>query len=67
MLKRIIKKIYLKLYNMKNHTMIRSVNASLHASYGKNVLIDYDTIIEDNVLLFPFSFSIIYLVISLRI
>ena len=41
---------------MKNHTMIRSVNASLHASYGKNVLIDYDTIIEDNVSIDDYSY-----------
>ncbi len=51
-----LKKIYLRYYNIKNHTRILSTDASIYASYGTGVLIDYGTIVNSNVSIGDYSY-----------
>ena len=41
---------------MKNHTRILSIDASIYASYGTGVLIDYGTIVNSNVSIGDYSY-----------
>lgn len=56
MIKRILKRFYLWIYNHRNHTLIKSINASVKANYGRGVMIDKDTIVEDNVSIGDYSY-----------
>ena len=49
MIKNMIKALYLKSFNKKNKTLIKSIHASRRAKYGKGVLIDTGTIVEPDV------------------
>ena len=55
-MRKIIKLIRLKLFNKKNKTNLKSVNASLYAKYGKGVLIDRNTIIDSDVSIGNYSY-----------
>ncbi|MCM1060950.1 MAG: CatB-related O-acetyltransferase [Eubacterium sp.] len=56
MLRKIAKHFYWILYNRRNHTFIKSYNASIRAVYGKGVLIDRDTIVEEDVSIGDYSY-----------
>ena len=56
MLKEIVKKLYLRYYNRKHDTKIRSIYASTKAKYGRDVLIDYNTVVEENVDIGDYSY-----------
>lgn len=56
MLKSVLKKSYLWIYNHRNHTSIKSINASVNAAYGPGVLIDKNTIVESDVSIGDYSY-----------
>ena len=56
MLKNKMKAVYLKRYNKKNGTDIRSINASRQAVYGRGVLIDTGTVVESDVSIGDYSY-----------
>lgn len=55
-MKKIIKLVRAKLFNIKNKTNIKSINADLSAKYGKGVSIDKNTIIEPDVSIGKYSY-----------
>lgn len=56
MIKRVVRYLYLQLYNVRRKTRIRSNHASIHAVYGNKVLIDKGTIVEDDVKIGDYSY-----------
>lgn len=56
MLKLLLKIVFLKLYNIVHKTNIKSVQASIKANYGVNVLIDLGTVVEQNVTIGDYSY-----------
>lgn len=56
MVYRFLKKAYFYIFNLKHGTNIKSYNASVHAKYGYNVLIDKNTIISDDVVIGDYSY-----------
>ncbi len=56
LVRKILKKYKLYVYNKKHQTRIESMNASLSAFYGKNVLIGSGTTVEDSVSIGDYSY-----------
>ncbi len=56
MFKYILKRINAELYNIKNHTKIASLQASLRAQYGRDVRIGKGTIVEKTVSIGDYSY-----------
>ncbi len=56
MIVEILRRIYIWAYNRKNDTRIKSVSASIHAVYGKQVLIDKGTVVESDVEIGDYSY-----------
>lgn len=52
----IIQVVKVSFFNYKKRTHLMSVNASLNAKYGKNVLIDNNTYVSDNVEIGDYSY-----------
>ena len=56
MIKSLIRKIYMFLFNMRHNTKIKSLSASIRAVYGKDVLIDYGTVVTSDVRIGDYSY-----------
>lgn len=53
---RAAKRIYLRMFNRKNGTTIKSRDASIHAQYGDKVLIESGVIVAENVRIGNYSY-----------
>ena len=56
MIREFIKRLYLNNYNKKYKTRIKSLSASLQATYGKEVLIDIGTVVEPDASIGDYSY-----------
>ncbi|MBZ9636621.1 DapH/DapD/GlmU-related protein [Clostridium sp. FP1] len=56
LLRNIIKSFYLDIYNLMKHTHIHSYRADLHATYGKNVSIGKNTVVDETVTIGDYSY-----------
>ena len=56
MLRKLIRKVYVYYFNRLNSTIIKSDHASFKAKYGKKVLIDRGTIVENDVTIGDYSY-----------
>lgn len=56
MLHKLLKKLYLVIYNKRYNTNIKSYHASISARYGKRVLIDENTVVESDVYIGDYSY-----------
>ena len=55
-MRNLIKKVYLKSFNKRNKTSVRSLAASRRATYGRGVLIDVGTVVEPDVTIGDYSY-----------
>ena len=56
MIKALAKRAYLLYFNRKHDTALKSIHASVHAKYGKGVLIDAGTVVEQDVSIGDYSY-----------
>lgn len=56
MFRLLIRRLYIHFFNKVNGIIIKSDHASIHAQYGKNVLVDRGTIVENDVTIGDYSY-----------